>query len=47
MREGEPGAEIAKLVNRSKSRVRARVEHVFGVVKRLWGFIKLRYWGLA
>jgi len=47
MREGGPGAEIATLVNRSKSRVRSRVEHVFGVVKRLWGFIKLRYWGLA
>jgi IS5 family transposase len=27
--------------------VRARVEHVFGVVKRLWGFNKVRYRGLA
>ena len=33
--------------NRSKSKVRARVEHVFGVVKRLWGFTKVRYRGLA
>ena len=33
--------------NRSKSRVRARVEHVFAVVKRLWGFSKVRYRGLA
>ena len=24
-----------------------RVEHVFGVVKRLWGFNKVRYRGLA
>ena len=35
------------MVNRAKSRVRARVEHVFGVVKRLWGFGKARYRGLA
>jgi transposase, IS5 family len=27
--------------------VRARVEHVFGVVKRLWGFTKVRYRGLG
>jgi IS5 family transposase len=33
--------------NRTKSQVRARVEHVFGVVKRLWGFDKVRYRGLA
>lgn len=38
-------AERAK--NRNKSRVRARVEHVFAVVKRLWGFTKVRYRGLA
>ena len=38
-------AERAK--NRNKSRVRARVEHVFAVVKRLWGFAKVRYRGLA
>ena len=38
---------IARLVNRSKSRVRSKVEHVFAVVKRLWGFNKTRYRGLA
>jgi IS5 family transposase len=27
--------------------VRAQVEHVFAVVKRLWGFDKVRYRGLA
>lgn len=27
--------------------MRSRVEHVFGVVKRLWGFGKVRYRGLA
>ena len=32
--------------NRNKSRIRSRVEHVFGVVKRLWGFAKVRYSGL-
>ena len=31
---------------RSKNRIRARVEHVFGVVKRLWGFGKVRYRGM-
>jgi IS5 family transposase len=39
--------EFERLVNRAKFRVRARVEHVFGVVKRLWGFDKARYRGLA
>ncbi len=32
--------------NRNKSKIRARVEHVFGVVKKLWGFTKVRYRGL-
>jgi len=39
--------EIERLVNRAKSKVRARVEYVFGVVKRLWGFDKVRYRGLV
>ena len=39
--------EVAKAKNRTKSSIRARVEHVFGVVKRLWGFGKVRYRGLA
>jgi IS5 family transposase len=39
--------EAARARNRNKSRVRARVEHVFCVVKRLWGFGKVRYRGLA
>ena len=34
-------------VNATRSRVRARVEHVFHIVKRLWGFAKVRYRGLA
>ena len=38
-------AERAK--NRSKSRVRSKVEHVFGVLKLKFGFVKVRYRGLA
>jgi transposase, IS5 family len=38
--------EVERAKNRNKSRIRARVEHVFGVVKRLWGFGKVRYRGL-
>jgi transposase, IS5 family len=32
--------------NRTKSRVRAKVEHSIGVVKRIFGFAKVRYRGL-
>ena len=39
--------ELKRAKNRNKSKIRARVEHVFGVVKRLWGFSKVRYRGLA
>jgi IS5 family transposase len=34
--------EIKRSKNRNKSKIRARVEHVFAVVKRLWGFTKAR-----
>lgn len=33
--------------NRQKSKVRAKVEHVFGVMKGQFGFTKVRYKGLA
>jgi IS5 family transposase len=39
--------EAQRLRNRTKSRTRARVEHVFHVIKHLWGFTKVRYRGLA
>jgi IS5 family transposase len=39
--------EAKRAKNRTKSKIRARVEHVFAVVKRLWGFTKVRYRGLA
>lgn len=39
--------EDAKRKNKTKSKVRAKVEHVFAVVKRQWGFTRVRYRGLA
>jgi IS5 family transposase len=47
LRKGSVTEELERMVNRAKSRVRARVEHVFAVVKRLWRFDKVRYRGLA
>ena len=47
VRKDSPTEELERLVNRAKSRVRSKVEHVFGVVKKLWGFSKVRYRGLA
>jgi IS5 family transposase len=46
-RFGERIDETIKAKNRNKSRVRAKVEHVFGVIKRVFGFQKVRYRGLA
>ena len=34
--------EVVRAKNRNKSRIRSRLEHVFGLVKRLWGFDKVR-----
>ena len=47
VRKDSPTEELERMVNRAKSRVRSRVEHVFGVVKKLWGFSKARYRGLG
>jgi len=38
--------EAEQSANRYKSKVRSRVEHVFGVMKRQFGFTKVRYRGL-
>lgn len=46
VRKGDQIDEIERRKNRNKSRIRARVEHVFAVVKKLWGFTKVRYRGL-
>ena len=35
-----------KAFNRKSNRIRSRVEHVFGVIKNLWGYRKVRYKGL-
>lgn len=42
-----PLSEYQRTINRARSRCRARGEHAFHVVKRLWGFAKVRYRGLA
>lgn len=38
--------EAEKARNRTKSKVRAKVEHGIGVIKRVFGFVKVRYRGL-
>jgi IS5 family transposase len=40
-------SEQQRRVNRARSRVRARVEHAIGVVKRVFHFTKVRYRGIA
>lgn len=44
---GHPLTDVAQAKNRTKSKVRAKVEHVFRVMKRQFGFVKVRYKGLA
>ena len=39
--------EVIRARNRTKSRVRSKVEHAIGVIKRIFGFQKVRYRGLA
>jgi transposase, IS5 family len=39
--------EVEMAKNRTKSQVRAKVEHTIGVIKRVFGFRKVRYRGLA
>lgn len=46
-KRGQVLSERDKDWNRSRSRVRARVEHPFGVVKNLWGYRKVRYRGIT
>jgi len=42
-----PLTEADKETNRRKSSVRSKVEHPFLTLKRIWGFAKVRYRGLA
>jgi transposase, IS5 family len=39
--------ELQKKKNTTKSKVRAKVEHVFRILKRIFGFDKVRYRGIA
>jgi len=39
--------EVERAKNQTKSRVRSKVEHVFGVLKLKFGFVKVRYRGIA
>ena len=45
--KNRPLTEADKATNRRKSSIRSRVEHPFLTLKRLWGFAKVRYRGLA
>jgi IS5 family transposase len=40
-------SQMQREINRKRSKVRARVEHAIGVIKRVFGFGKVRYRGLA
>jgi IS5 family transposase len=48
-RRARPGRVLTgrqRAIYRSRSRLRARGEHAFHVIKHLWGFTKVRYRGL-
>jgi IS5 family transposase len=36
-----------RIINRARSRVRAKAEHAIGVIKRIFRFTKVRYRGIA
>src|SRR3954451_5558478 len=45
--EGQPVVfRLERAKNRTKSKVRARVEHAIGVIRRVFGFAKVHYRGL-
>lgn len=46
-RHGGVVDEAERARNRTKSKVRAKVEHPIGVLKRVFGFVKVRYRGIA
>jgi len=45
--KNRPLSDADKQTNRRKSAVRSKVEHPFLTLKRIWGFAKARYRGLA
>jgi len=46
-RRNHPLTDKERQSNRQKSKIRPRVEHVFGVIKHQFGYRKVRYKGLA
>ena len=47
MRKDAPGFDWARHMEYQKSRIRSKVEYVFLVIKRLFGYRKVRYRGLS
>ena len=50
MNRGQPRAALSgsqKKRNRRNSAIRARVEHLFRIIKRQFGYTRVRYRGLA
>lgn len=45
--KNRPLSDADKATNRRKSSVRSKIEHPFLTIKRIWGFAKVRYRGLA
>lgn len=45
-RQGGVVDEVERAKNRTKSKVRAKVEHPFAIIKLVFGFVKVRYRGL-
>lgn len=45
--KNRPLSDADKQTNRRKSSVRSKIEHPFLTIKRIWGFAKVRYRGLA
>jgi len=45
--KNRPLSEADRATNRRKSSVRSKIEHPFLTIKRIWGFAKVRYRGLA
>ena len=45
--KSKPAANVVDQIERAKARIRAKVEHPFRVVKRQFGYVKVRCRGLA
>ena len=47
LEKNAPSQRLIDQIKRIKARIRAKVEHPFGIVKRQFGHVKVRYCGLA